>query len=113
MEREQLEKLTREYQMLQEQLQGLTLQKEQFREQKEELALALAEVEKSKGKIFLAIGGIMVDVNKETATKSLKERQDSNAMRLTIVEKQFDDVSKKEQGLRSQITEALKDMKQD
>ena len=47
---------------------------------------------------MLAVGGIMVDVDKETATKSLKDRQESNAMRLTIVEKQFDEMSKKETG---------------
>jgi len=34
MEKEQLEKITREYQMLQEQLQSLAMQKEQFKEQK-------------------------------------------------------------------------------
>ena len=108
-----MEKLTREYQVLQEQLQGLGIQREQFREQKEELKMALEEVEKSKGRVFLAVGGIMVDVDKETATKSLKERQESNTMRMTIIEKQFEDASKKEQALRSQITEALKGMKQD
>jgi prefoldin beta subunit len=112
MERNELEKLTRDYQMLQEQLQALAVQKEQFKEQKEEIRQALEEIEKAKGKVFLSIGGVMVDVDKATATKSLKERQDSNAMRLTIVEKQFDDVSKKEQALRTDITAALKDFKQ-
>ncbi|MDE1870652.1 MAG: prefoldin subunit [Candidatus Micrarchaeota archaeon] len=112
MERDQLEKLTRDYQQLQEQLQALAMQKEQFKGQKEELKQAVEEAEKAKGKIFLAIGGIMVDVDKDTAIKSLKEKQDSNAMRLTIVEKQFDEASKKEQSLRSDITTALKDFKQ-
>ncbi len=113
MERDQIEKLTREYQMLQEQLQSLAMQKEQFRAQKEELKMALEETEKSKGKIFLAMGGIMVEVDKETAAKGLKERQDSTSMRLTIVEKQFDDASKKEKSLREEITSALKEIKQD
>jgi prefoldin beta subunit len=112
MEKDQLEKLTREYQTLQEQLQALAMQREQFREQKDEIKQALDEAEKSKGKIFLAIGGIMVDVDKETAVKNLKEKQDSNSMRLTITEKQFDDTSKKEQSLRSEITSALKELKQ-
>ncbi len=112
MEKDELEKMTREYQMLQEQLQALAVQKEQFKEQKEEIRQAVQEAEKAKGKIFLAIGGIMVDVDKETAVKNLKEKQDSNAMRLTIVEKQFDEASKKEQSLRTEITTALKDLKQ-
>jgi prefoldin beta subunit len=113
MEKDQLEKLTRDYQMLQEQLQTLAMQKGQFKEQKEELKQAFEEAGKAKGKIFLAIGGIMVDVDKETAIKNLQEKQDSNSMRLTIVEKQFDDVSKKEQSLRTEITSALKGLKQD
>jgi prefoldin beta subunit len=112
MEREQLEKLTRDYQALQEQLQSLAMQKEQFREQKEEVKQALEEIEKAKGKVFLAVGGIMVDVEKDIAIKSLKERQESNTMRLSIVEKQFDEASKREQTLRSDITGALKEMKQ-
>lgn len=113
MEREELEKKTRDYQVLQEQLQALAMQKEQFREQKEEFTQALTETEKAKGKIFLAIGGVMVDVDKDTAVKSLKEKQESSTMRLSIVEKQFEDFSKKEQALRTEITAALKDMKQD
>lgn len=107
-----MEKLTREYQMLQEQLQSLAVQREQFKEQKTELKDALGEAEKATGKIYLAIGGIMVDVSKETAIKDLKEKEESNAMRLNIVEKQFEDASKKEQSLRTEITTALKDMKQ-
>lgn len=113
MERDQLEKLTREYQLLQEQLQSLAMQREQFREQKEETKLALEEVEKAKGKVFLAIGGVMVDTDKETAVKNLKEKMESNAMRLSIIEKQFNDSSKKEQSMRAEITTALKDLKQD
>lgn len=111
MERNELEKITREYQMLQEQLQSLAIQKEQFKAQKEELHEAQEAVEKAKGKIYITIGGIMVDVDKETANNNIKERQDSTAMRLTIVEKQFEDLSKKEQSLRSEITKALKDFK--
>ncbi|MGD0510208.1 MAG: prefoldin subunit [Candidatus Micrarchaeaceae archaeon] len=112
MDKDQMEKLSREYQALQEQLQSLAVQREQFREQKVELKGALEEANKATGKIFLAIGGIMVDVSKETAIKDLKEKEESNAMRLNIVEKQFEDASKKEQTLRTEITAALKEMKQ-
>lgn len=112
MERDELEKITREYQMLQEQLQSLAVQREQFKEQKEEFKEALEEIEKAKGKIYLAIGGVMVDVDKDTAMKDVKEKQESAAMRLSIVEKQHEDLSKKEQNLRSEITAALKELKQ-
>jgi prefoldin beta subunit len=112
MEKEQLEKITREYQMLQEQLQSLAMQKEQFKEQKAEFAEALEEIEKAKGRVYLAVGGIMVDVDKATATKNVKEKQDSAQMRLGITEKQFDELSKKEQSLRAEITTALKELKE-
>ncbi|HIH50237.1 TPA: hypothetical protein HA291_02140, partial [Candidatus Micrarchaeota archaeon] len=63
-------------------------------------------------RIYLAVGGIMVDVDKATATKSVKEKQDSAQMRLGITEKQFDELSKKEQSLRVEITAALKELKE-
>jgi chaperonin cofactor prefoldin len=88
------------------------MQKEQFKEQKAEFAEALEEIEKAKGRIYLAVGGIMVDVDKATATKSVKEKQDSAQMRLGITEKQFDELSKKEQSLRVEITAALKELKE-
>ena len=98
--------------MLQEQLQSLAMQKEQFKEQKAEFAEALEELDKAKGRIYLAIGGIMVDVDKATATKNVKEKQESATMRLGITEKQFDELSKKEQALRTEITAALKELKE-
>lgn len=104
-----MEKMTKEYQVIEEQLQSLALQKEQFKELKDEVVAALAEVEKAKGKIFLAVGGVMVDVDKEIASKNLKERQDSAAMRLSIVDRQFDESRKKEQALRTELTNALKE----
>ena len=107
-----MEKLTKEYQTLEEQLQALAMQREQFRELKEETKNALEEVEKAKGKVFLAVGGIMVDVEKEIASNNLKERQESATMRLGIIERQLEEAKKKEQALREQITNALKDLKQ-
>lgn len=112
MERDQIEKMTREYQLLQEQLQALALQKEQFSEQKEEYKEALEEIEKAKGKIYIALGGVIVDVDKETALKNVKEKHESSEMRLSIVSKQYEDLAKKEQTLRTEITTALKDFKQ-
>ena len=99
--------------MIQEQLQSLAMQREQFKAQKEELKEALEEIEKAKGRIYLTVGGVMVDVDKETATKRIKEREESNAMRLNIVDRQFEDLSKKEKTMRTDITTALKDLKQD
>lgn len=112
MERQELEKLTRDYQLIQEQLQALAAQKEQFSMQKEEHKEALSEVEKAAGKVFISVGGAIVETPKEEAVKKLKERQESIEMRLTLVNKQYEDFSKKEKSLREEITMALKAEKQ-
>lgn len=111
MERSQLEKLSRDYQVLQEQLQSVALQKEQFTAQREEFKEAAAEIEKSTGKVYLSIGGALVESQKEQALKGLKEKQESAEMRLTIVNKQYDELSKREQSMRSEINNALKELK--
>jgi prefoldin beta subunit len=108
MEREELEKLNRDYQQVREQLQTLAMQKEQFTFQKQEQKEALEEVEKSTGKVYLNVGGAIVETTKVAALTKLKERQETVEMRLTIVNKQYDDFSKKEKVMREQITNALK-----
>lgn len=108
MERQELEKLTRDYQLLQEQLQALAVQKEQFTLQKEEHKEALTEIEKATGKVFLTIGGAIVELPKAEAAKKLKDRQESIEMRLGLVNKQYDEFSKKEKSMREEITNALK-----
>ncbi len=111
MERQELEKLTRDYQTLQEQLQTLAVQKEQFAIQKEEHKEAMAEVEKSSGKIYVNVGGVVVETTKGEAVAKIKERQESIEMRLAIINKQYDEFSKREKALRETITGALKSEK--
>ncbi len=108
MSKEQLEKLTADYQGLQEQLQSLAIQKAQFTEQKEELKGAMDEIEKAKGKVYSTIGGVMVETTKEEASKNVKERQDSVDMRLSIINKQYEDAVKKEKTLRAEIENLVK-----
>jgi prefoldin beta subunit len=112
MDRDQIEKLTKEYQMLQDQLQSVAVQKEQFTELKEEYKAALAEVEKATGKIYLSVGGVIVEAPKDSAIKDIKAKQESTDMRLGIATKQYDELVKKEQSLRTEITGALKGLKQ-
>lgn len=111
MEREQLEKATREYNMLHEQIQSLAMQRQQFIEQKEEYKEALAALEKATGKIYMAVGGVIVEVEKAKAIESVKEREENSEMRISIVKKQQEDLTKKEQSLRTEISAALKDFK--
>ncbi len=108
MDKEELEKLTRDYQLVQEQLQALAIQREQFSAQKEEQKTALAEVTKTTGKVYMSVGGVVVETSKDDALKDIKDRQDSTEMRLGIINKQYDEFSKREKSLRTSITEALK-----
>lgn len=112
MDQDQIEKLTKDYQLLQDQLQSIAMQKEQFTEMKEEYKEAMVEVEKSAGKVYLSIGGVIVEVPKDQATKDIKEKQESTDMRLSIVTKQYEELLKREQSLRTEITNALKGFKQ-
>jgi prefoldin beta subunit len=112
MDRSELERMTKEYQMLQDQLQSLAMQKEQFSAQKEDYKQALAEIEKTTGKVYLAVGGAMVDVTKDNAIKDIKDRQESAEMRLGIASKQYDELSKREKILRDGITASLNELKQ-
>lgn len=109
MDRQELEKLTRTYQVTQEQLQALAMQKEQFTAQREEQKAALAELAKSKGKVYRSVGGVIIETTKEDAERDLKEKQESVEMRLSLVQKQHDEISKKEKSLREEITAALKE----
>lgn len=111
MERQELEKLTRDYQMIQEQLQNLAMQKEQFTIQKEEHKVALVELEKASGKVYLSVGGVIIETPKAEAVSKVKERQESIEMRLTIINKQYDEFAKREKSMREDITNALKNEK--
>ena len=111
MEKDQIERMTREYNILQEQLQSLAIQKEQFSEKKEEYEEALKEVQKATGKVYLAVGGAIVEVDKQYATKGIEEKKEVTTMRIGIVKKQYDDLAKKEQTLRNEINAALKELK--
>ncbi len=111
MEENKIEKMTTEYQKVQEQLQSLSMQNEQFEAQKDEYTQAKEQLEKATGKIYSSIGGVIIESNKEDALKDLAEKNELVEMRLNILKKQIDDTKKKEQELREQITEAIKDQK--
>lgn len=108
MEKEQLEKLSREYQEVQVQLQSLAMQKMQLSERKEEYKEAERHLEGATGRVYTEIGGLIVETSKEEASKSLKERMETNEMRLGIASKQYEEVSKREQALRTTLTEEFK-----
>jgi prefoldin beta subunit len=108
MDRDELEKITINYQKLQSQLQTLSMQKEQFLMQKQEYQDALAEVGKAAGKVYSARGGAIVETTKEEAIKHITEKQDSINLRLSIITKQYEEASKKEKSMREEINAVLK-----
>lgn len=103
MDKEQLEKLSREYQELQMQLQSLALQKMQFTEQKDEYTQAQKHLESSSGRVYMETGGLIVETSKESAMKELSDKLDSVVMRLGIVGKQYDEAVRKEQAMRATL----------
>ncbi|MCL5433372.1 MAG: prefoldin subunit [Candidatus Marsarchaeota archaeon] len=107
MKEEEIEKLTADYQSLVEQLQTLSAQKEHFSMQKEEQNEALKELELAKGKIYMALGGVLIEASKDEAIKKLKEKQDSVEMRLSLISRQHEELSKKEKEMREKINEAI------
>ena len=111
MDREHIEKMSREYSAIQEQLQGLAIQKEQFTERREEYKEAAKEIEGASGKIYFAVGGAIVEVEKPYALNSIKEKEEVAGMRMDIIKKQHDELSKKEQGLRAEINSAIKEFR--
>jgi len=111
MEKEQIERLTATYQKLSEQLQSLALQKEQFKAQREEYKQAEEELTKATGRVYTTVGGAIIEATKEEALGNVKGKQEFIEMRMNILNKQSEELSKKEQELRKQITDALKSEK--
>lgn len=103
-----VEKLTIEYQKIQSRLQALAMQKAQLDAEKEEYRKALQEVEKADGKVYTSRGNALIETPKEESIKSIKEEQDSIDLKLSIVDKQYADASKREQALRERISGILK-----
>ena len=58
------------------------------------------------------MGGVIIETQKADAVKGVKEKQESAEMRLTIINRQYEDAVKKEKALRSEIEAALKGEKQ-
>jgi chaperonin cofactor prefoldin len=50
-------------------------------------------------------------VQKDYALKNIKEKEEVADMRVSIVKKQYDELVKKEQTLRSEINTAIKELK--
>jgi prefoldin beta subunit len=103
-----MERMVRDYQVVQEQLRVYAIQLEQLRAQKAELERANEEVGNSTGKVYISVGGVIVETTKDKAVADLKDRSELSDTRITSVTKQFNDLKSKEKQLSEKITEIYK-----
>lgn len=105
---QEMEKMVRDYQMVQEQLRIYGIQLEQLKAQKMELERANEEVGNSTGKVYISVGGVIVETTKDKAIVDLKDRTELSDTRITSITKQFNDLKSKEKQLSERITEIYK-----
>lgn len=107
-----VEKMIRDYQMIQEQIRSYSIQVEQLSLQKSELETAKEEVEKSTGKVYVTVGGVIVETKKDVALKNIDDRSESSVVRLQSANKQLNELRTKEKNLREKITQLSSTMQQ-
>lgn len=103
-----VEKLVRDYQILQEQLRASAMQLDQLQNQKLELEKANEEVGKSSGKVYLSVGGVIIETPKEKALGEIKERAELTEVRITLMTKQFNELKVKEKTLGDRLSQLYK-----
>ena len=102
---QEVEKMIRDYQMVQEQMRNFQIQVEQLQLQSNELLTAKEEVGKATGKVYIAIGGVIVETSKETALKNIDEKSEASTVRLQSANKQLNEIKAREKQLREKITQ--------
>jgi len=107
-EEKDIEKMIRDYQMVQEQMRIFAIQLEQLKAQKVDLERAHQEVSGSSGKVFMSVGGIIIETTKEKAVTDLKDRSELADTRIKSITKQFDELKSREKQLSEKITEIYK-----
>ena len=95
-------------QKLEQNLQGVIVQKQTFQAQATELENALEEVTKSSENPFRVIGGIMVEVDKETLKKELESKKDVAEIRVKSFEKHEARVVEEIKELQGEVLKQLK-----
>ncbi|MEM0201032.1 MAG: prefoldin subunit [Candidatus Micrarchaeaceae archaeon] len=105
---EEIEKLLKDYQLLQEQMRSIAMQIEQMQTQKIELERAKEEIEKSSGKIFLTIGNVIVESSKDKAKTDVIDKQSMVEIRLQSMNKQYTEMKNKDKQLNEKLTQIYK-----
>ncbi len=103
-----IEKMVKDYQMLQEQLRVYAIQLDQLKNQKAELDRAGEEVSKSTGKVYLSVGGVIVETTKDKAQSDIKDRTELSETRIQSITKLYNEMRAKEKQLNEKITNLYK-----
>lgn len=107
-QKKSIEEKTMDYQRINEQLESLSSQKDRFSMQKAEYKNAETEITNAKGKIYSAVGSVIVEVSKEDASKTIKEKIEMVDLRLSVITKQIAELSEKEKKARAELENMLK-----
>ena len=105
---ENVEKLLKDYQIMQEQLRNIAMQIEQMQSQKIEMERAKAELEKSTGKVYISVGNVIVESSKDKAVADVTDRHSLTTARLQSLNKQFNDMKAREKQLNEKLTQIYK-----
>jgi chaperonin cofactor prefoldin len=105
---EDIEKLERDYQMLQEQMRTAALQLDQLQNLKADLERAKAELDKATGKVYLTIGNVIVETTKEKALADIKDRAELTDARMQSANKQYTELKSKEKSAGDRLTQLYK-----
>ncbi len=100
----ELERLLKDYQVLEEQLRNMALQAEQFKAQKFEMERAKEELEKATGRVYISVGGVIVETEKAKALEEIGERSSLTETRLQSANKTFTEMKAREKQLNEKIT---------
>lgn len=108
----EMEKMMNQAQMYQQQIQTITNQKNALTLEINEIKKALEELDKTKDEdVYKLAGPIMLKSDKAKITKELEEKRDFDGIRLKSIEKQENEVKKKIEDIRNQLTTQLEKKK--
>jgi len=106
--KENIQEEIMQLQILEQNLQNILMQKQQFQSQLNESESALKELEKSKGDTYKIIGTVMIASNKTDLKKELKEKQETNDLRIKNIEKQEKLIKEKSTELQNKVMKSMK-----
>ncbi len=107
-EAQDLEKMLKDYQVIQDQLRSVALQLDQLQAQKIDMEKAKEELDKAQGRVYITVGGVMVETTKEKALTDISERVSLNKARIDSMNKQYTELRNREKQLNEKITSVYK-----